>query len=155
MKEHTKYTVYHIPGIKFGCTKHFESRTKQNIKRYGDVDIEVILETTDINEASELEEFSNQEAGYKMYTHVSYLQTVEAGKKGFDKLNANGRTKEHRNNISKALMGHSGNTNGRIWLHNSEGNKYSKPDELQHWLDQGYTLGMKSKKQDLKQAKEK
>ncbi len=96
-----KYTVYHIPGIKVGCTSRFSERCKENRSKYGkDIDIKVVLETDDIDEADELEEFCNQEAGYKGQ-HQSYkkMQTMYSSKKHVS------NSQETRDKISRAHMG--------------------------------------------------
>ena len=58
------YYVYHIPGIKVGCTTNLEKRvTKQ--QGYEPGEYEVLLETKDINKASKKERSSQVKFGYK------------------------------------------------------------------------------------------
>ena len=58
------YYVYHIPGVKVGCTTNLERRvTKQ--QGYNSGEYEVLLETKDITEASTKEQVSQLKFGYK------------------------------------------------------------------------------------------
>ncbi len=60
------YTVYHIVGIKFGCTKNFQKRLTENKRKYGnDIEVVVIKEFSDINDATEYEIYSNVSNVYK------------------------------------------------------------------------------------------
>jgi predicted RNA-binding Zn-ribbon protein involved in translation (DUF1610 family) len=49
------YYIYHVEGIKFGCTNDPKRRAKQTLKRYGKVKFEVVEEFEDIGEASRRE----------------------------------------------------------------------------------------------------
>ncbi len=72
------YTVYHIPGVKFGCTNDIKRRSTANRRKYGkDIQIDVIKVFTDIDDADEFEEFCNQEAGYE-HQHTSYKHAIKA-----------------------------------------------------------------------------
>jgi NTP pyrophosphatase (non-canonical NTP hydrolase) len=58
------YYVYHIPGVKVGCTTNLQKRVT-NQQGYNSDEYEVLLETKDINEASIQEQVSQLEFGYK------------------------------------------------------------------------------------------
>ena len=58
------YYVYHIPGVKVGCTTNLEKRvTKQ--QGYEPEEYEILLETKDIEKASKKERSSQIKFGYK------------------------------------------------------------------------------------------
>ncbi len=72
------YTVYHIPGIKAGCTNDIDRRNSENRQKYGkDISIDIVLQTSDMDEADELEQFINEEANYEnqhqTYKHMSKM----------------------------------------------------------------------------------
>ena len=58
------YYVYHIPGVKVGCTTNLQKRVTDQ-QGYSSNEYEVLLETKDINEASIKEQVSQLEFGYK------------------------------------------------------------------------------------------
>tara|TARA_R100000152_G_C6777973_1_gene208252 strand:+ start:461 stop:1204 length:744 start_codon:yes stop_codon:yes gene_type:complete len=58
------YYVYHIPGVKVGCTTNLQKRVTDQ-QGYNSNEYEVLLETKDINEASIKEQVSQLEFGYK------------------------------------------------------------------------------------------
>ena len=58
------YYVYHIPGVKVGCTTNLQKRVTDQ-QGYNSDEYEVLLETKDINEASIKEQVSQLEFGYK------------------------------------------------------------------------------------------
>ena len=58
------YYVYHIPGVKVGCTTDLKRRVTDQ-QGYNPNEYEVLLETKDINEASVQEQVSQLEFGYK------------------------------------------------------------------------------------------
>ena len=58
------YYVYHIPGVKVGCTTNLQRRVTDQ-QGYNSDEYEVLLETKDINEASIKEQVSQLEFGYK------------------------------------------------------------------------------------------
>ncbi len=128
------YTVYHIPGIKYGCTNDIHRRSKENRQTYGkSIEINNVYETTNIEEADELEQFLNSEAQYKTQ-QTSYIEITQKGNKfkfktgitpwnkGLDNLPSTwnkGLTKETNESIrkqSEAITGHevSIETRGKI-----------------------------------------
>lgn len=58
------YYVYHIPGVKVGCTTNLQKRVTDQ-QGYSSNEYEILLETKDINEASIKEQVSQLEFGYK------------------------------------------------------------------------------------------
>jgi NTP pyrophosphatase (non-canonical NTP hydrolase) len=58
------YYVYHIPGVKVGCTTNLQRRVTDQ-QGYNSNEYEVLLETKNINEASIKEQVSQLEFGYK------------------------------------------------------------------------------------------
>ena len=99
-----EYTIYHIPGVKIGCTAWLDKR----ISNQGFTDYEVLEVHTDIYVASEREIELQKEYGYTVDTSL-YWQTVqnsglnlEARKKGGQVV---GFTKEQMSKGGKALKG--------------------------------------------------
>jgi hypothetical protein len=73
------YYIYHIPGVKIGCTANPKLRIqyRQGFKNYE------ILEThTDVHIASERELELQKQYGYKRDNNLSYYQTLKICKKG-------------------------------------------------------------------------
>lgn len=58
------YYIYHIPGRKIGCTTNLQRRVTEQ-QGYKENEYEVLLETEDIDEASNAESILQQEYGYK------------------------------------------------------------------------------------------
>jgi hypothetical protein len=106
MKEAATYYIYHIPGVKIGCTKQLKKRIRN--QRYTEYEI---LEThTDIYIASDRERELQKEYGYKMDTsyywetliaqkHISNEARVRGGKQA-SKVNGN------RQGLINAKNGH-------------------------------------------------
>ncbi len=60
------FTVYHVDGVKFGCTKNFSKRERENKRRYGeDIKMFICESFTDIEKATKFEDAKNIEYGYK------------------------------------------------------------------------------------------
>ena len=84
------YSIYHIPGIKIGCSTQHIKRTKEQ----GYTDYEIIEEYSDIYIASDREQELQKEYGYKVDTipywkssqqlrkHASFQSASKGGKKG-------------------------------------------------------------------------
>lgn len=64
-----KYTIYHIPGVKVGCTKR--SVTKR-VNEQGYTEYEVLGVYTDINEAAEREREFQLQLGYGLDCNELY-----------------------------------------------------------------------------------
>jgi hypothetical protein len=96
------YYIYHIPGVKVGCSLH----PKRRVKRQGYSDFEILAEATDKITASNLEiKFQNQ-YGYTLdkvkYHQVDYKSM---GHKGGAKCVELGHTKKLQNTGSKISAG--------------------------------------------------
>ncbi len=95
-----KYTVYHIPGIKVGCTKDIKRRCRDNKNKYGqDITIDIIMVTDNIDEASELEEFANAEYNYRK--DITYKESQRM----VNSINHCSNSQETRDKISDTLIG--------------------------------------------------
>jgi len=88
------YTIYHIPGIKIGCTKDLKTRSRANRKKYGkDINIETLFEYEEnlisVNEIGNIEwEFADH-YGYKREAHYSNLVNgINLGNKHSDEQKA-------------------------------------------------------------------
>lgn len=60
-----KYKVYHIPGVKIGCTTNIQKRVVET-QGYKEGEYEILFETNDIVEASEAEKTLQKDLGYKV-----------------------------------------------------------------------------------------
>ena len=74
------YYVYHIPGVKVGCTTNLQRRVTDQ-QGYNSNEYEILLKTKDINEASLQEQASQLEFGYKkdlkLYKNLFKKQRME------------------------------------------------------------------------------
>lgn len=83
------YYIYHIPGIKIGCTSNIKRRIKeQNASNY-----EILEQHSDINIASKREIELQKEYGYKVDT----LQYNDAHYKNIGKNGGNSTQKKYNN----------------------------------------------------------
>ena len=73
------FYLYHIKGVKWGCTKRLEQRLKS--QGYSISDIEKIIKVDDIELADKLERKLNDEYGYTNQ-HQSYIKTLAKSVKG-------------------------------------------------------------------------
>jgi len=60
-----KYKIYHIPGVKIGCTTDIQKRVVE-VQGYKQGEYEIIFETNDLAEASEAERLLQEDLGYKV-----------------------------------------------------------------------------------------
>lgn len=60
-----KYKVYHIPGVKVGCTTDIQKRVVET-QGYKQGEYEILLQTDSIAEASQAERILQQDLGYKV-----------------------------------------------------------------------------------------
>jgi len=73
------YSIYHIPGVKIGCSKRVEQRVKeQGYSKYDLLEVH-----SDIDTASLREKELQKEYGYsEKFIKTDYKQQIEFGKKG-------------------------------------------------------------------------
>jgi hypothetical protein len=93
------YYIYHIPGVKIGCTKNLKNRLSQQTKG----DWELLEEHNDIHIASEREIELQKQYGYKVDT-ATYEKSVSGYSK--EKIIKAGRasaTKQWQENRNKEL----------------------------------------------------
>lgn len=103
-----KYHIYHVVGIKYGCTNNLERRFKQTRKRYGqDVVIEVVESFDDIDEASSKEVELNRI--YKTKDRKPYSKMVEMQK------NITYREGEQHHNFGQDISGSKNPNYGNAW----------------------------------------
>ena len=67
------YTIYHIPGIKVGCSKRVEAR----VKSQGYINYEILEVCNTIEQASEREIYWQYKLNYGRDTTSSYSNTLE------------------------------------------------------------------------------
>lgn len=60
-----KYKIYHIPGVKIGCTTNIQKRVVE-VQGYKQGEYEILFETNDLVEASEAEKLLQEDLGYKV-----------------------------------------------------------------------------------------
>jgi hypothetical protein len=76
-----KYYIYHIEGVKWGCTINLEKRLK--VQGYNIASIKEVIEKYDIDEAAELEKQLNIEYNYSWNDGQDYRMIVNALKKTY------------------------------------------------------------------------
>jgi hypothetical protein len=73
------YSIYHIPGVKIGCSKRVEQRVKQQ----GYTHYEVLETHTDINIAAKREKELQTEYGYEeKFNKTDYVQQLKFAEAG-------------------------------------------------------------------------
>ena len=105
------YFIYHIPGIKIGCTSDLQTRMREQ----GFTEWEILEEHNDIIEVSNREIQLQKDYGYKVDT-IPYWQAV----KNRRPWNAQTRNKiwlsnEHQSNAGKGNIGIPRISGGRYW----------------------------------------
>ncbi len=60
-----KYKIYHIPGVKIGCTTNVQKRIIET-QGYKPGEYEILFETDDVAEASKVEQTLQKDLGYKV-----------------------------------------------------------------------------------------
>lgn len=60
-----KYKIYHIPGVKVGCTTNIQKRVIET-QGYKDGEYEILFQTDDVSLASAAEKTLQQDLGYKV-----------------------------------------------------------------------------------------
>jgi NTP pyrophosphatase (non-canonical NTP hydrolase) len=60
-----KYKIYHIPGVKVGCTSNIQKRVIE-AQGYKNGEYEILFETDDVAEASKVERTLQEDLGYKI-----------------------------------------------------------------------------------------
>jgi len=118
------YYIYHIPGVKIGCTKNLKSR----IRNQGFTEYEVLEEHYDINVASDRERQLQRKYGYQVDngTNVYSSTFSNMGKKGGAKNSS--KQKKWRNEFTKQVTA--------IAIENTKSGKWA---ELQKkaWVNAG------------------
>jgi len=104
------YYIYHIPGVKIGCTTNIKRRTeRQGFKSY-----EILEQHEDGWHAGDRELILQAEYGYTVdQTH--YMQIKENASKGTESQKGIALSAEHKAKISNALKGKS-KENGRTGI---------------------------------------
>jgi len=92
------YYIYHIPGIKIGCTSR---KVRKRVLEQGYTNFEILEEHTDIDIASDRELELQAEYGYEVEKY-SFKQQHNAGKVGGSKNNGSHVTFETRSKGGKA-----------------------------------------------------
>jgi len=60
-----KYKIYHVPGVKIGCTTNVQKRIIET-QGYKPGEYEILFETDDVAEASKVEQTLQKDLGYKV-----------------------------------------------------------------------------------------
>ena len=90
------YKIYHIPGVKIGCSIDPKSR----VRKQGYTDYEILEEHTDIHIASDREIELQEEYGYGRDNKPYYMTVAMPTKEGCSK----GGIKSGRNNANSGHM---------------------------------------------------
>lgn len=73
------YTLYHIKGIKWGCTNHLRERLHS--QGYTESDVYETIVVDDIDIATQMEEDLNKRDGYGWNPSQNYKRVVAAGRR--------------------------------------------------------------------------
>ena len=94
------YYIYHIPGVKVGCTKRWRARCTENKNKHGkSITLELLETVSSPVVADILEYYWNKELGYgKLVTGVRYMTRLKVGNSVKGKV----RSKKTRSKMSKA-----------------------------------------------------
>jgi molecular chaperone DnaK (HSP70) len=68
------FIIYHIPGVKIGCTEDLQRRIKA--QGYSLDEVEILAETDSINEAAILERKLQKQYGYRVDA-ISYIESCK------------------------------------------------------------------------------
>lgn len=74
------YSLYHIKGVKWGCTKNLEKRLKN--QGYSISDLDRLITVGNIDKAAEMEKELNLEYGYKWDNSLEYKRVCSMASKG-------------------------------------------------------------------------
>jgi len=94
------YYIYHIPGVKIGCTKNLKNRLSQQTKG----DWELLEEHNDIHIASEREIELQKQYGYKVDTATYYNSVKGYSKEKIIKAGRASATKQWKENRDRELQ---------------------------------------------------
>ena len=160
--------IYHIPGVKIGATKRPQDRvTEQGYNTY-----EILEKSDDVYYISKREKELQKQYGYKIdgpyYWQTLNAATLEGRSTGGQKNVENGTgifgmseeekfkrsSKVGKNNVENGtgwfgmseeekFKRNSKACKGKLWINSGEINKRIKPQDLKHFIQQGFTLGMK------------
>lgn len=85
------YYLYHIKGLKWGCTKNLEKRLRK--QGYSISDCSNVITVSNIDKAAEMEKQLNLEYGYKNQ-HQSYINACKKSILGGNKTSSIGKMSE-------------------------------------------------------------
>lgn len=91
------FTLYHIKGVKWGCTNALGERLR--MQGYTQSDVSETIEVWDIVTATQMEEELNRRDGYGWNKSQNYMRVVQAGRK-------RGPFKEHEYKKGGLVTGH-------------------------------------------------
>jgi hypothetical protein len=150
------YYIYHIPGIKVGCTSNLKNRMKQQ----GFTEYEVLETHTDIDIASDREIELQNQYGYSEPSNTNYKQHIEFAKAGAiackgkpkkgaqyqieNKIGMFGYSKEERQKLNASIAHLGGNVTKE---------KYSKPIDMFDYITNKFIKSFPSIKQATRQLK--
>ena len=145
------YYIYHIKNRKIGCSNNPDKRAKSQLKK--NETYEIIYQTEDIKMASLIEQTAQMMYGYRVdvmpYSHSVEQQRLR-GLKGAQTMKEKGQSEEAKKQMSKAKMGNKSLT-GRKWVQKDGKGKALMPDQIQKYLNEGWTYGKPYNKQKTKE----
>ena len=101
-----KYKIYHIPGVKIGCTTNVKKRVEEE-QGYKPGEYDILYETDDIVEASEAERNLQKELKYK--TDIKLYKDLF--RKKMNKHSSSQATTTRINSRSNSVQAYSINSN--------------------------------------------
>jgi hypothetical protein len=128
------YYIYHIPGVKIGCTTEPDKRvTAQGYSEY-----EILESYSDIHIASNREIELQKQYGYAIDKVPYYISKKNRKKYSKDEMIKGGTTNVkngHLQSISSFA------SKDKIWINDGEKNKRIYPEYINEWINKGFVLG--------------
>jgi hypothetical protein len=93
--KNTKYYIYHIPNLKWGCTNNLEKRFRYT--KYKLEDVTEVITCDDLDIAADTEEYLNKKFNYKCQS-TNYRNVLNGAASAGGKVG--GKTQGNRNKIS-------------------------------------------------------
>ena len=88
------YYLYHIKGVKWGCSNQLKIRLKN--QGYSFCNVEDIIAVVDVNEASEMEKLLNKQYGYKGdFINQDPISVLKDNPEYFDYIDKDSSTKKY------------------------------------------------------------
>ena len=136
------YYIYHIPGIKVGCTQYPGNRPKK--QGYNEYQLLEVHE--DIHIASERERIIQKQLGY-LVDKTPYWEFMEYAKKARKIGGKIVGSKNVESGHLQSISSEGGKAHkGKTWINNGIVETFIFPDRLEEYYAQGYCKGRLKRK---------